>query len=42
MKRLLRETSAYKRLRADAAENDLSHAVLVLFPDEKLLRPLLR
>ena len=41
MQRLLRETTAYRRIAADAAEGNLSHTTLVLFPDEKLLRPLL-
>ncbi len=36
MRRLLQETTAYKGMRADV------HATLVVFPDEKYLRPLLR
>lgn len=42
MQRLLRSTTAYKAIRADAQRENASHAVLVVFPDEKYLRPLLR
>lgn len=41
MKRLLRSTSAYQQIAAGAARGEQPHAALVLFPDEKLLRPLL-
>lgn len=42
MKTLLKQTTAYRRIRAEAENNSLSHAALVVFPDEKLLRPLLK
>ena len=42
MQILLRKTTAYQRLLTDAERDELSHAVLVLFPDGALLRPLLR
>ncbi len=42
MQILLRKTTAYQRLLSDAERDELSHAVLVLFPDEALLRPLLK
>ena len=42
MKQLLRSTNAYRAIAADAARGECSHAVLVLFPDEKYLRALLR
>lgn len=42
MQILLRKTTAYKRLLSDAERDELSHAVLVLFPDGALLRPLLK
>lgn len=42
MKELLRETNAYRMLRADASKGAVSHATLVVFPDEKLLRDLLK
>ncbi len=39
---LLRETNAYKRTLADAERREQPHATLVVFPDEKLLRALLK
>ncbi len=42
MKELLRSTTAYRTLCADVAREELSHASLVIFPDEKYLRRLLR
>ena len=39
---LLRETNAYRRMQADAGRGTLPHATLVVFPDEKLLRTLLK
>lgn len=42
MRILLRRTTAYQRLLKDAERGELSHAALVLFPDETLLRPLLK
>ncbi len=41
MKQLLRRTNAYAAIRAGAEAGSLSHATLVVFPDEKLLRLLL-
>lgn len=41
MKTLLRETNAYRAIRAEAARGQLPHSSLVLFPDEKNLRALL-
>ncbi len=42
MQTLLRNTTAYRRISADAERGELSHAVLVLFPDEVYLRALLK
>jgi hypothetical protein len=42
MRELLQSTTAYRVLREDARRGEVSHAVLVLFPDEKYLRQLLR
>lgn len=42
MHELLRSTKAYKTIGADAKSGAAAHAMLVLFPDEKYLRPLLR
>ena len=41
MRQLLRETTAYRKLRTDAERDALAHTTLVVFPDEKYLRPLL-
>ena len=38
---LLRTTTAYAQIKRDAAQGSLAHTTLVLFPDEKYLRPLL-
>ena len=42
MIQLLRETNAYKKMLSDAEQGALPHATLVVFPDEKLLRALLK
>ncbi len=42
MRELLRSTTAYKTVGAEAAKGTLSHATLVIFPDGKYLRSLLR
>ena len=42
MIQLLRSTTAYKGMCADAAANSCAHATLVVFPDESYLRPLLK
>ncbi len=42
MRELLRSTSAYRRIRTDAERGQCSHATLVVFPDDKYLRALLR
>lgn len=42
MRRLLRQTAAFRALSQDAAAGEYSHAVLVLFPDERYLRALLK
>lgn len=42
MKTLLHSTIAYRRIAQDAATGNLAHTMLVLFPDERLLRPLLK
>lgn len=42
MKTLLVNTAAYGAIRAEAARGELPHAILVLFPDEKYLRALLK
>ena len=42
MRTLLRATTAYGAIRAEAMRGELPHATLVLFPDESNLRALLR
>ncbi len=42
MRNLLRLTTAYRAISADALRKEAAHACLVVFPDEKYLRPLLR
>lgn len=42
MKELLRGTNAYKSVAADRRKGLAPHATLVVFPDEKYLRPLLK
>lgn len=42
MRELLRETTAYRTIAAEAASGTCAHAMLVLFQDEKYLRPLLK
>lgn len=42
MKELLRCTTAYRKMKSDAAGGTAAHTTLVLFSDEPLLRPLLK
>lgn len=42
MRELFRSASSYGAISADAKNNTAAHATLVLFPDEKYLRPFLR
>jgi hypothetical protein len=42
MQRLLRATTAYRTIAADAGRGTASHAALVIFPDEAYLRALLK
>lgn len=42
MKTLLRSTTAYRSILAESARGERSHAILVLFPDGKYLRDLMK